>query len=87
MAIMQLSSIVKTQNFVAGHWVADGDGTLAVLHKYTGETMATLPLATPDQMETAIVAAHAQRKPFGVWSAGKRVKGRSPSQGAFRSGW
>lgn len=72
MAIKQLPSIVKTQNFVAGHWMADGDGTLAVLHKYTGETMATLPLATPDQMETAIVAAHAQRKPFGAWSAGKR---------------
>jgi len=72
MASKQLPSIVKTQNFVAGKWTAKGNGTLTVLHKYTGKPLAELPLATPAQMESAIQAAFAARKAFGAWSAAKR---------------
>jgi acyl-CoA reductase-like NAD-dependent aldehyde dehydrogenase len=42
---------------VAGEWIED-TSTMAVIDKYTGEVMATVPLAARETVEKAIAAAH-----------------------------
>ena len=56
MASKTHTSILKTQNYIAGKWIAKGDGTLTVRHKYTGSKLAGLPMATAAQMESALKA-------------------------------
>ncbi len=72
---MSYRDVMKTKNYVAGRWVADGEGELAVADKYSGETLAKLPLASAKHMEAAIGAALASGSEFGAWSAGKRAAG------------
>lgn len=66
------SYLLPSRNFLAGKWTARGKGKLTVVHKYSGKTLAELPLATAAQVEQALVAADAMRRPFAKWSAGKR---------------
>jgi hypothetical protein len=33
---------LKSQNYMNGHWSSDGDGTLDVIDKYSGDTLASL---------------------------------------------
>ncbi|MDH4038335.1 MAG: aldehyde dehydrogenase family protein [Candidatus Krumholzibacteria bacterium] len=70
---MSYRDILKTQNYIAGRWSAEGAGKTAVADKYSGAELATLPLATPAQMDAAIVAALGAAREFGAWSAGKRA--------------
>lgn len=72
MAYTKHSSILETQNYIAGKWTAAGKGEVTVRHKYTNRKLATLPEATPAQVERAIAAAHRQAPSFAKWSAGKR---------------
>ncbi len=72
MPSQSLTSVLHSQNFIAGKWTAQGTGSLVVLHKYSGKTLAELPLATGAQVERALQAAHEMRLPFSKWSAGKR---------------
>lgn len=60
-------------NYIAGEWLHDGDGAHTVLDKYTGETIATLPLARAAQVDAAIAVADAARAAFRGWSAAKRA--------------
>jgi acyl-CoA reductase-like NAD-dependent aldehyde dehydrogenase len=66
-------NIMKKMNYIAGRWDGDGTGAIAVVDKYSGAELATLPLATPEQMDAAIVAAVDAGREFGAWSAGKRA--------------
>jgi acyl-CoA reductase-like NAD-dependent aldehyde dehydrogenase len=68
----KLSTILKTENHIAGQWTAKGQGTTEILNKYTGRVMATLPLATDAQVEKAIQAATQIASSFAKWSAAKR---------------
>lgn len=68
----KLTAILKTENYVAGQWSVQGQGTTKILNKYTGRVMATLPLATDAQVETAIQAATKIAPHFAKWSAAKR---------------
>jgi glyceraldehyde-3-phosphate dehydrogenase (NADP+) len=66
---------LKSQNYMNGHWSSDGDGTLDVIDKYSGDTLASVPLATGAQMDATIEAALAAFPVFASWSAGKRAAG------------
>jgi len=66
------STILKTENFLAGQWSGIGQGTTKIVHKYTGRTLATLPLATDAQVEEAIRAAVKVAPSFAKWTAAKR---------------
>jgi len=67
--------IYRRANLVAGKWQVEGSGdALKVLHKYTGEEIASIPQATEQQMEEAIVAANAAFKTTKSWSAGKKMQ-------------
>jgi len=66
---------MKTRNYIASRWVGEGDGELQVADKYSGATLATLPLASAAQMDATIVAAVGAGEEFGTWSAGKRSAG------------
>ncbi|MBD3297189.1 MAG: aldehyde dehydrogenase family protein, partial [candidate division Zixibacteria bacterium] len=68
------TDILKTTNYVANRWVEDGDGTLEVLDKYHGTTLASLPLATSAHVEDAITAAQAGFAELQRWSAGQRAE-------------
>src|SRR5512134_3788583 len=50
--------------FVGGKWVEDGE-SMPVIDKFTGETIATVPVASRGTVEKAIGAAHAA---FPAWS-------------------
>ncbi|MBI5905440.1 MAG: aldehyde dehydrogenase family protein [Deltaproteobacteria bacterium] len=50
--------------FVAGKWVAEKE-TMPVIDKYTGETIASVPVASRDTTGRAIAAAH---EAFPAWS-------------------
>lgn len=66
--------ILRSGNFIAGEWTADGIGLHLVLDKYTGESLAGLPLATAAQCEQAIQCAWDARQEFQSWSAGKKAR-------------
>ncbi|MDF1799678.1 MAG: aldehyde dehydrogenase family protein [Planctomycetota bacterium] len=68
----KLNAILKTENYLAGKWTSAGQGTTKILNKYTGRSLATLPLATDAQVEKAIRAATKIEPSFAKWSAGKR---------------
>ena len=69
----RMMNLIKQQNFVAGQWLSEGDGnTLKVVDKFNGNQLAELPLATSDQMETAMVASVSAFEEMKSWSAGKR---------------
>lgn len=64
----------RTSNFVNGEWLMQGNGEhLTVLDKYQGTQIGKIPLATEEQMETAIVAANTAFEITTKWSAGKRA--------------
>ncbi len=64
----------RTSNFVNGEWLLSGSGEhLTVLDKYQGTQIGKIPLATEEQMETAIVAANSAFKITRKWSAGERA--------------
>ena len=61
-------------NFVANKWLKDGNGaTQKVLDKYKGSALADIPMATEEQMESAIQAAVEAFEITRKWSAGKRA--------------
>jgi acyl-CoA reductase-like NAD-dependent aldehyde dehydrogenase len=55
---------MTTANYIAGAWVAQGEGPLTVRDAYTGERIAEVPLATVTDMDRAIAAAVAARQPL-----------------------
>ena len=59
--------------FVGGQWVEDGE-SMPVIDKYTGETIAVVPVASRETVAKAIGAAHAA---FPAWS-------RTPAHRRFR---
>lgn len=72
MASKKHTSILRTENHIAGKWTGKGKGETVVRNKYTGRKLATLPEATPAQVERAIAAAAKAAPDFAKWSAGKR---------------
>ena len=67
-------NILSVANFIAGEWQHTGVATHDVFDKYTGELLASLPLASAQQVGDAIACAHAGRRTMQGWSAGKRAK-------------
>jgi glyceraldehyde-3-phosphate dehydrogenase (NADP+) len=66
-------SLFTPANYIAGQWVHGGDGTThTVVDKYHGTPLASLPQATPAQMDEAIAAAVAARQRLRTMSAGDR---------------
>jgi acyl-CoA reductase-like NAD-dependent aldehyde dehydrogenase len=59
--------------FIGGEWMEDRE-SMPVIDKYTGETIATVPVASRETVEKAIGAAHAA---FPQWS-------RTPAHRRFR---
>lgn len=72
MATHEQHSIVKTHNFVGGAWLTEGPGALEVFDKYSGHSLAHVPLGSPSQMDSAIVAAQSGFHELRSWSAGRR---------------
>lgn len=68
------TDVLKSDNYIAGQWVGDGDGVLNVCDKYHGTKLASLPLATPTHVDNAIRAAHAGFAELKQWSAGQRAE-------------
>ncbi|MEY3441933.1 MAG: hypothetical protein RLZZ519_214 [Bacteroidota bacterium] len=67
-------NILQSANLIAGKWLHNGLATHDVFDKYTGELLATLPLAETQQVADAIACAYAGRRTMQGWSAGKRAK-------------
>lgn len=66
-------NLIKNGNYIANEWQYNGNGaSLTVVDKYSSEELATLPLATENQMETAIVSAIDGFNTLKKWSAGER---------------
>jgi glyceraldehyde-3-phosphate dehydrogenase (NADP+) len=64
---------IPSSNYIAGRYMHQGSGnTLAVKHKYTGELLATLPLASATQVEEALQASTDAFHIYKGYSAGKR---------------
>jgi len=57
---------------IAGEWV-DGDGETEVSHPWSGETVDTVPRATPDQVEQALAGAVAGAKAMAALTAYERA--------------
>ena len=67
------NNLIKKGNYIAGEWYYNGNGEiLKVVDKYSSKELATLPLATEDQMETAIVSAVDGFNSYKKWPAGQR---------------
>jgi len=65
----------RTSNFVNNEWLMAGSGDyLEVLDKYQATQIGKIPLATEEQMETAIVSANKAFEITKRWSAGKRAE-------------
>jgi len=58
---------------VDGKWIED-DETMKVIDKYTGETIATVPVASKKTVEKAIAAAHAAFPSYSRLPAHKRFR-------------
>lgn len=64
---------IQDRNYIANKWVANGTGDfLEVVEKFTGEKLASIPMATAAQMEEAIAASERAFEELKTWSAGKR---------------
>ncbi|GAB4315678.1 MAG: aldehyde dehydrogenase family protein [Candidatus Zixiibacteriota bacterium] len=70
----QYKDILKTQNYIGGQWMAEGEGTLAVFDKYHGATLAALPMGTKSHIDTAIRKAELGFAELRTWSAGRRAQ-------------
>jgi glyceraldehyde-3-phosphate dehydrogenase (NADP+) len=70
---METAVAIQNKNYIANRLVSEGSGkTLKVVHKYTQETMAELPMASAAQMEEALQAATDAFHIFKSYSAGRR---------------
>ncbi len=58
------AELVRTANFIDGHWRDDAEGRLAVTDPATGERIAQVPDSGPAQARAAVDAAQAA---FGAW--------------------
>lgn len=67
------TSILKTHNLVHHNWLEVGEGSLPVYDKFTQEMLAEVPLASAEQMETALVSAEQGFESMRSWSAGQRA--------------
>jgi glyceraldehyde-3-phosphate dehydrogenase (NADP+) len=66
--------IYKEANLINNKWYSEGSGdSLTVKHKFKAESLAEIPLATKEQMNTAISAAHKAFEEYSKWSAGDRA--------------
>ncbi|HEX5132177.1 MAG TPA: aldehyde dehydrogenase family protein [Candidatus Krumholzibacteria bacterium] len=72
---MAYHDVIKSENYIAGKWVAAGSGRSVIADKYSGAELASLPFANPAQMDAAIDAARGAADEFGRWSAAKRSHG------------
>jgi glyceraldehyde-3-phosphate dehydrogenase (NADP+) len=67
--------IVNLANYIDNTWQAKGkEKPLIIKDKYSQKTIAELPLATPQQLETAIQAAEKGFHIYRRFSAGKRAE-------------
>ena len=67
------NNLIKKGNYIANEWQYNGNGeSLTVIDKYSSKELATIPLATENQMETAIASAVDGFNTFKKWSAGER---------------
>jgi succinate-semialdehyde dehydrogenase/glutarate-semialdehyde dehydrogenase len=58
--------------FIAGEWIAEGRETQPVINPATGEALAALPLATPEDLDRAVQAASTSFKTWQRVSALER---------------
>ena len=61
-------------SFIAGRWVSPSSETLSITHKYSGQEIAKVAMATDDQVNDTEKAALKGYKVLKNWSAEKRSK-------------
>lgn len=64
---------VQFGNYIDGKWIKNTLGeTLDVVDKYNNELIARLPMASDDDIESAVISSMKGFKEIKTWSAGKR---------------